>query len=61
MLPRKIYKKGPRLAKDTFPEISAWKNLIKICQHVALLLNLGVLQKLSAGFGGGGAIAPCPR
>ena len=27
MLPRKIFKiKGPRLAKNAFPEISAWKN-----------------------------------
>ena len=27
MLPWKIFKiKGPRLAKNTFPEISAWKN-----------------------------------
>ena len=27
MLPRKFFKiKGPRLAKNAFPEISAWKN-----------------------------------
>ena len=27
MLPQKIFKiKGPRLAKNSFPEISAWKN-----------------------------------
>ena len=27
MLPRKIFKiKGPRLAKNAFPEISVWKN-----------------------------------
>ena len=27
MLPQKIFKiKGPRLAKNAFPEISAWKN-----------------------------------
>ena len=27
MLPRKVFKiKGPRLAKNAFPEISAWKN-----------------------------------
>ena len=43
MLPQKIFKiKGFRLAKNAFPEISAWKNRIKISQHVALLLNLGV-------------------
>ena len=42
MLPRKIFKtKGPRLAKNAFPEISYWKNQIKMSQHVALLLNLG--------------------
>ena len=46
--------KGPRSAKNAFPLISAWKNYIKISQHVALLLNLGVLKKLSAGFGRGG-------
>ena len=57
MLLQKSFKiKGPRLAKNTFPEISAWKNWIKISQHV-LLLNLGVLKTLSAGFGGWG-IAP---
>ena len=45
MLPRKIFKiKGPRLAKNAFPEISPWKNQIKMSQHVALLLNLGVLK-----------------
>ena len=30
-------------------------------QHVVLLLNLGVLKKLFAGLGGGGAIAPLPH
>ena len=31
-------------------------------QHLALLLNLGVLKKLFAGFGGGGGqLPPCPR
>ena len=57
MLPWKIFKiKGPRLAKNAFTEISARKIYIKICQQVALLLNLGVLKILSAGFWG--AIAP---
>ena len=68
MLPQKIFKiQGPRLAKNAFSEISAWKNWIKLSQHVALLLNLGVSKKLSARFGGwegmggggGGEIAPC--
>ena len=62
MLPQKIFKiQGPRLAKDAFSEISAWKNWIKVSQHVALLLNLGVSKKLSArfgGLGGRGGIAP---
>ena len=63
MLPQKIYKiKGPRSAKNAFPEISAWKNWIKLSQHVALLLNLCVLKKLSAGFGEGQSpLAPFPR
>ena len=62
MVPRKMFKiKDPRLAKNAFLEISAWKNWIKISQHLALLLNLGVLTKLSAGFGGGGGnCPPCP-
>ena len=62
MLPWKIFKiKGPRLAKNAFPEISSRKNWIKMSQHVALLFNLGVLKTdLFAGIGGGGggAIAP---
>ena len=63
MLPQKIFKmQGPRLAKNAFSEISARKNWIKVSQHVALLLNLGVSKKLSARFGGlgggGGGIAP---
>ena len=42
MLSRNIFKiKGPRLAKNAFPQISARKNLIKMSQHVALLFNLG--------------------
>ena len=61
MLPRKIFKiKGPRLAENAFPEISARKNQIKMSQHVALLFNLGVLKKLFADFGGGGATTPLP-
>ena len=61
MLPRKTFKiKGPRLAKNAFPEISAWKHQIIISQHVVLLLNLGALKRLSAGFGGGGQLPPCP-
>ena len=53
MLRQKIFKiKGRGLAKNAFPEISAWKNWIKISQHVALLLSLGVFKKLSGGFGG---------
>ena len=57
MLPRKIFKiKSPRLTKNAFPEISAWKNQIKISQQMALLLHLGVLETLSAGFGGGGQL-----
>ena len=52
MLLRKIFKiKGPRLAKNAFPEISAWKNWLKISQHLAFILILGVLKKLFAGFG----------
>ena len=31
---------------------------MKISQHVALLLNLGVLKELSVGFGG--QFPPCP-
>ena len=59
MLPQKSFKiEDPRKAKNAFPEISAWKNQIKISQHVALLLNLGVLEKLSAGCGGN--CPPCP-
>ena len=61
MLPWKILKiKGPRLAKNEFHEISAWKNWMKMSQHAALLLNLGLLKKLSAGFGGGGQLPPPP-
>ena len=62
MLPWKMFNiKGPRLAKNAFTDISAWKNWIKISQHVALLLNLGVLKKLSAGFWGGGNCPLVPR
>ena len=61
MLPKKIFKiKGPRLAKNTLPEISVWKKLDKNkSAHIALLLNLGAFKKLSAGFEGE-AIASCP-
>ena len=53
MLPRKIFKiKGPRFAKNAFPEISARKNWIKISRHVASLFNLGILKNF-AGLGGG--------
>ena len=60
-LPQKIFKiKGPRLATNAFPKILAWRKLIKISQHVALLLNLGVLKKLLAwvGKGANGPLAP---
>ena len=61
MLPWKSFKiKVPRLAKNAFPEFSAWKNYIKISQHVALLLNLDVSKKWSAGFGGNCPLAPPP-
>ena len=40
-----------------FPRFQLGKTRQKISQHVALLLNLGVFKKLSAGFG---AIAPPP-
>ena len=54
MLPQKIFKiKGPRLAKNAFPEISPWKNQIKMSQqHVALLLNLSVLKNCLLALGG---------
>ena len=65
MLPQKIFKiQGPRLAKNAFSEISAWKNWIKVSQHVALLLNLGVSKNCLldlgdwGGGGGRGGIAP---
>ena len=59
MLPQKIFKiQGPRLAKNAFSDISTWKNWIKVSQHVALLLNLGVSKKnCLLDLGGGGAIA----
>ena len=61
MLSRKILKiQSPRLAKNAFLEISAWKNQMKMSQHVALLLNLGLLKNLSVGFGGGGQLTPLP-
>ena len=41
--------------KMHFPRLQLGKTRTKISQHVALLLNLGVFKKLSAGFG---AIAP---
>ena len=53
MLPQKMSKiKGLRLATNAFLEILAWKNWIKISQHVALLLNLGISKELLTGFGG---------
>ena len=56
MLPWKIFKiKGPRLAKNDF---SLEKLDKKISQHVALLLNLGVLKNVCWLRGGGGASAP---
>ena len=56
--PWKILKiKGPRLAKNAFPEISAWKFWIKISQHVALLLNLGAFKNCLLAWGG---ISPFP-
>ena len=65
MLPQKIFKmQSPRLAKNAFSEISAWKNWIKVSQHVALLLNWAFqkncLLELGdwGGGGGGGGIAP---
>ena len=58
MLPWKIFKvKCLRFAKNAFPKILAWKNWIKISQHITLLLNLGVLKNCLLAFGGGG-IAP---
>ena len=60
MLPRKISKiKGPRLAKHAFPEISAWKNWIKISHHVALRSNLGILKNCLLALGGG-QLLPLP-
>ena len=59
--PQKIFKiQGSRLPKNAFSEISAWKNWIKVSQHVALLLNLGVSKKLSARFRGGRLPPPPP-
>ena len=47
----KIFKiKGPKLAKSSFPEISAWKNLIKNKSARSLALKFGRFKKLSAGF-----------
>ena len=46
------------MAKNAFPEISAWKNQIKISQHVALPLNLGVLKNCLLALGGGGQLPP---
>ena len=54
MFSRKMFKiKGPKLVKNAFPEISAFKNYIKICQHVALLLNLGFSKNCLLALGGG--------
>ena len=54
MLPRKIFKiKAPRLAKNAIgTQDFSLEKLDKMSQHVALLLNLGVLKKFFAGFGG---------
>ena len=62
MVPQKSFKiQGPRLAKNAFPEISAWKNEIKVSQHVvALLLNLGVLKKNFRSLWEGGQLPTLP-
>ena len=63
MLPQKIFKiQGPRLAKNAFSEISAWKNWIKVSQHVAFALKFGRFKKIVCsiwGIGGGGG-GNCP-
>ena len=62
MLPRKIFKmKGQTLAKNVFLEISARKNLMKMSQHVTLLLNLGLLKNCLLALGGGGIAPFAPR
>ena len=56
MLALKTFKiKGPRLAKNAFPEISA---RIKMSQHVALLFNLGVLKNCLLALGGNCPLCP---
>ena len=55
MLPRKIFKiQGPRLAKMHFLRFQ----LNKSKSARSLALKFGHFKKLSARFGGGGAIAP---
>ena len=45
MLTRKIFKiKGPRLTKNAFPEIPAWKKLDKNESARSLALDSGVLK-----------------
>ena len=62
MLPRKMFKiKGPRLAKNAFPDISAWKKLDKNKSARILALKFGRFKKIDCLLcgGGGGATAPC--
>ena len=60
MLPQKI--QGPRLAKNAFSEISAWKNWIKSKSARSIALKFGRFKKIVCpiwGIGGGGG-GNCP-
>ena len=59
MLPWKTFKiKGPRLAKNAFPEISAWKKLDKNESARTLALKFWRFKNIVCWLWGGGAIAP---
>ena len=59
MLPRKSFKiKGPRLAKNAFHEISAWKNWKKNESARSLALKFGHFKKIVCWLWG--AIATLP-